>query len=411
VRGLGSGYTQITINGDPAPAGFSLDSLSTAQVERIEVIRSPRADTAQAIGGVINIVLRKAAPTQQKDTREFRANVRAADGKSSGGASGQMSSRRDQFAYTITASADAADTTSRWTDLTDEFRNDAPLFARLSRVNTQNKVQTFGLAPKASLDLSADSKLQFDALAQHQRRRFTAFEARRVLFGDPPSYPITNTYLDSVTNDLRATVGANHNAASGAQWETKLVANVLDVHSDAQLDGFTTDQRRLLDRTVNAKLRDSSVTSTGRVATQLGDNHAIASGWSLQSTRRDEDRVQREKVFITPLPDNLDEGYKAKITRLSLFIQDEWKVSARLSGYAGMRWEQLKTDRVSTRLYGASWHYLKENSACRQDKSVRPMGTKNVSPRRRPGSKFVKLVEKYTLDPGLRRDDTLKVVP
>ncbi len=348
VRGLGSGYTQITINGDPAPAGFSLDSLSTAQVERIEVIRSPRADQAQAIGGVINIVLRKAAPAQQKDTREFRANIRSTDGKVAGGASGQMSSRRDQFAYTVTASADAADTTNRWTDLTAESQNNVPPFARLGQISTQNKVQTFGLAPKVSLDWSADTKLQFDALAQHQRRRYTAFEVRRVLFGDPPSYPITNAYLDAVTNDLRATIGANHNAASGAQWETKLVASVLDTHSDAQLDGFSTDQRRILDRTISAKLRDSSVASTGRVATQLGDKHAVASGWSLQLTRRDEDRNQREKIFITPTPDNLDEGYEAKITRLSLFIQDEWKVSARLSGYAGLRWEQLKTDTVST---------------------------------------------------------------
>ncbi len=348
VRGLGSGYTQITINGDPAPAGFSLDSLSTAQVERIEVIRSPRADTSQAIGGVINIVLRKAAPTQQKDTRELRANVRSTDGKVVGGASGQYATRRDQLAFALTASADVADTTSRWTDLTDEVRNNVPQFARLAEVVAENKLQTFALAPKASWDLSKDTKLQFDGLAQHQRRRFTAFEARRVLFGNPPPYPITNSYLDAVTNDLRATVGANHNAASGAQWETKLVANVLDVHSDAQLDGFATDQRRLLDRSVNAKLRDSSIASTGRFSTQLGDKHAVASGWSLQLTRRDEDRIQREKVFITPLPDNLDEGYEAKITRLSFFIQDEWKVSARLSGYAGMRWEQLKTDTVST---------------------------------------------------------------
>lgn len=348
VRGLGAGYTQITINGDPAPAGFSLDALSTAQVERIEVIRSPRADTAQAIGGVINIVLRRPAATQSKDTRELRANVRSTDGKVVGGASGQYATRREQSAYGLTASADVADTTSRWTDLTDEIRNNTPQFARISDVLAQNKLYTFGLAPRASWDLSKDTKLQFDGLAQHQRRRFTAFETRRIFFGAPPPYPITNTYLDAVTKDLRATVGANHSAAGGAQWETKLVANVLDTSSDAQLDGFTSDQRRLLDRTVNAKLRDSSVTSTGRVSTQLGDNHTFASGWSLQLTRRNEDRVQREKVFITPTPDNLDEGYDANIRRLSLYLQDEWKLSARLSGYAGVRWEQLKTDTVST---------------------------------------------------------------
>jgi outer membrane receptor protein involved in Fe transport len=348
VRGLGSGYTQITINGDPAPAGFSLESLSTAQVERIEVIRSPRADTGQAIGGVINIVLRKAAPVQQKDTSEFRANIRSTDGKVSGGTSGQYSSRQDRFAYTITASADTADTTNRWTDLTYESQKSVPQFARLAQINTHNKAQTFGLAPKASLDWLADTKLHFDALVQQQRRKYTAFEARRLLFGDPPLYPITKAYLDGVTNELRATIGANHNAASGAQLETKLVASILDTHSDVQLDGFSGDERRILDRIVNAKLRDSSVASTGRVATQLGDNHAVASGWSLQLTRRDEGRKQRDQQFITPTPDNLDESYNANITRLSLFIQDEWKVSSRLSGYAGLRWEQLKTDTVST---------------------------------------------------------------
>ncbi len=348
IRGLGSGYTQITINGDPVPQGFSLDSLSPAQVERIEVIRSPRADTSsQAIGGVINIVLRKAAATQ-KDARELRVNARTTGGNASGGASGQYSSRHEQLAYAITGSTDFADTTSRWTDLTDEKQNSTPLFARLSQVIAHNKVQTFALAPKASLDLSANTKFQFDALAQQQRRTFTAFEARRVLFGVPPPYPQTNSYLDAVANDLRATLGANHTTPGGAQWETKLVANSLDVRSNAQLDGFADDRQRLLNRTIHSKLRDSSITSTGRVSTQLGDKHAFASGWNLQLTTRDEDRIQRETVFITPTADNLDEGYEAKITRLSLYIQDEWKVSSRLSGYLGVRWEQLKTDTVST---------------------------------------------------------------
>lgn len=168
IRGLGSGYTQITINGDPAPQGFSLDSLSPAQVERIEVIRSPRADTSsQAIGGVINIVLRKPSAAK-KDARELRVNARTTGGDASGGASGQFSSRHEQLAYAITGSTDFADTTNRWTDLTDEKQNSTPLFARLSQVIAQNKVQTFALAPKASLDLSANTKFQFDALAQHQ---------------------------------------------------------------------------------------------------------------------------------------------------------------------------------------------------------------------------------------------------
>ena len=36
MRGLGSGYTQILVNGERAPPGFSLDTLSPDLIERIE---------------------------------------------------------------------------------------------------------------------------------------------------------------------------------------------------------------------------------------------------------------------------------------------------------------------------------------------------------------------------------------
>lgn len=50
MRGLGSGYTQILINGEPVPAGFSLESLSPGQIERIEISRVATVDvSAQAI--------------------------------------------------------------------------------------------------------------------------------------------------------------------------------------------------------------------------------------------------------------------------------------------------------------------------------------------------------------------------
>jgi hypothetical protein len=52
MRGLGAGYTQILINGDPAPQGFNLDQLSPSQIERIEVLKAPTADqSAQASAG------------------------------------------------------------------------------------------------------------------------------------------------------------------------------------------------------------------------------------------------------------------------------------------------------------------------------------------------------------------------
>ena len=68
MRGLGNGYTQMLVNGERPPAGFSLESLSPDQVERIEIMRGPVAEhSTRAIAGTINIILREGY--QQKDTQ------------------------------------------------------------------------------------------------------------------------------------------------------------------------------------------------------------------------------------------------------------------------------------------------------------------------------------------------------
>ena len=60
LRGLGSGYTQILLDGERVPPGFSLDSITPDQIERIEILRAPTAETgARAIAGTINIITRE----------------------------------------------------------------------------------------------------------------------------------------------------------------------------------------------------------------------------------------------------------------------------------------------------------------------------------------------------------------
>ena len=60
MRGLGAGYTQILLDGERVSPGFSIDSLSPEQIERIEILRAPTAETgARAIAGTINIITRE----------------------------------------------------------------------------------------------------------------------------------------------------------------------------------------------------------------------------------------------------------------------------------------------------------------------------------------------------------------
>ena len=70
MRGLGSGYTQILLDGQRVPPGFSIESITPGQVERIEILRAPTAETgARAIAGTINIVLREGQRGNPDDLR------------------------------------------------------------------------------------------------------------------------------------------------------------------------------------------------------------------------------------------------------------------------------------------------------------------------------------------------------
>src|SRR5436190_19990715 len=70
MRGLGNGYTQILLDGERVPPGFSLDPISPDQIERIEILRAPTAETgARAIAGTINIITREGYSKRVHDLR------------------------------------------------------------------------------------------------------------------------------------------------------------------------------------------------------------------------------------------------------------------------------------------------------------------------------------------------------
>ena len=68
MRGMGGGYTQILIDGERMTPGLSLEAIPPEQIERIEILRAPTAETgARAIAGTINIVLREGYRRRQND--------------------------------------------------------------------------------------------------------------------------------------------------------------------------------------------------------------------------------------------------------------------------------------------------------------------------------------------------------
>lgn len=346
LRGLGSGYAQIQVNGETVAAGFTLDSLSPDLVERIEILKSGRADSStQAIAGAINIVLRRIPSTAQ---HELKANVRDTNGKQSGGLSGQWSDKVGKGSYVLTASADVANSPRQWTD---SLRATAPtglLFERENRVSDLTEVVTLSVVPRANFKLDDNTTLSFDGLAQYQKRDYWANEARSAISGTPPSLPanVLNLALDST--NVRATAELKTGARDQGLFAGKLSVTALKRSGDATLDGFDVAQALVLLRKVATDSRERAISTSGTYSHSLIGSHALTVGWNGQTTRRTETRIQRDQVFDTRAADNRDEGYRAQVGNLAVFMQDEWDLSPAISAYFGVRWEGLTTDTEDT---------------------------------------------------------------
>ena len=104
MRGLGAGYTQMLINGDPAPPGFSIESIAPEMIERIEILRSATAEySMQAVAGSINVVLRKGASGAE---REWKLGAGRSDGRWQPAASLRVADKLPGFAYALTGAVE-----------------------------------------------------------------------------------------------------------------------------------------------------------------------------------------------------------------------------------------------------------------------------------------------------------------
>ena len=70
-RGLGNGYTQVLINGQPVGVNGNnresvLDLIPANQIERIEILANPTADVvSMGVNGVVNIILKQGIPSSK----------------------------------------------------------------------------------------------------------------------------------------------------------------------------------------------------------------------------------------------------------------------------------------------------------------------------------------------------------
>lgn len=355
MRGLGAGYTQILLNGEPAPPGFSLDSLSPDMIERIEVMRAATAEySTQAIAGGINIVLKRAVQTAQ---RELKVGLQDDNGKIGTNTNFQLSDRSGIMSYAIGGNITYA-RFDRPSELMQEEFDLAGHRTQLRHADQTNRgtFKALGLSPRVNFNLGPGDIVTWQSFINANQARFNTTERFTQLEGDRLArYASTDVGVRTDFIMARSDLTWTRKLAAGAKMEIKGGVNYNNRDTDAPSLQYAPGMKPALERMVTSTQTEKGFTTTGKYSTPIVEHHALATGWDAGFSTRDEDRIQRETALLPPPPppppgqipprgpENLNQVFNADIKRLALYAQDEWQVTDRWSMYLGLRWEGIET--------------------------------------------------------------------
>ncbi|CUI06951.1 TonB-dependent receptor plug domain-containing protein [Massilia antarctica] len=340
MRGLGAGYTQLLVNGDPVAAGFSIDSIAPAMIERIDILRTATAELgSQAIAGTINVILKKGNTRNQRDVK---LGAGLLPGRSDPSASLQWGEHAGDLAYSL--AAEMTRTTSDNSYMTLETLDDAdaaPLARRELREWASFRSTRLNLTPRVNWTLSDGASLAWQTFINVSRNANHGNAVETTVSGASTEFPINDYGTRARTVSARSDISLARQVGTDGKLTVKAGLNHNQRESDFLFRG--TGNGSALARKVLSDAVDNGAVLSGKYLAPLMPGHAMGLGWEGGRTGRTESRRQNDSTAAGQFLSQLDEDYRALVSHLAVFAQDEWSVSPRLQAYLGLRWEGLHT--------------------------------------------------------------------
>jgi iron complex outermembrane receptor protein len=339
MRGLGAGYTQILINGDPAPQGFNLDQLSPSQIERIEVLRAPTADqSAQAVAGTINIILKEAPRSSQKSLRLGVSNGRD---RPMANMNYSISESKGPFNMSLPVSLFEWDRQTR-TTIDRQMEGTDGKTAVSEQIGTATSWGWgYNIAPRFNFKFSDEQTLSIATFFQKGYWNFRNDFLNRAISGNP------------VFDDNSIQDGYWENRRGNLTWVNRFSPDQrIEIKAGFQQGRSAFDSRNLrsgaLQLNTVGSNQDDAITQSGKYSHLLGSSHSLTAGWDLENRDRLERRTTKDAAGNALLPSFEGQPFEAQVRRQAFYIQDEWEISPQWQLYLGLRNERIISESATT---------------------------------------------------------------
>ena len=345
MRGLGNGYTQVLVNGERPPAGFSIESLPPDQVERIEVMRGPVAEfSTQAIAGTINIVLREGY--RQQDIL-LRVSDSVEQGLHSPNISLTLPGKKGDLTWLLTGGIGISRNRDANVTEFDEVGNDGRLLRDQTRgVQSESRGKNINLAPRLSYRFDNGDTLNFQPFIVSARSRGTS-ASTQVDRANPASADdaLALGTSNNAQTFMRGFGNWLHKFDDNARIDVKFGFGYGESESASERREFTrsgapSDVFRYSDTG-----RNRNVNTGGKYTRPMGTGHLLAVGWDAEAGHRDQSATSLRNG-AAQFPES-GENLTADTRRLAIFAQDEWDITPQWGVYLGLRWEGISTSAIN----------------------------------------------------------------
>ena len=348
MRGMGGGFTQILIDGQRIAPGFSVEEITPDQVERIEILRAPTAETgARAIAGTINIILRE--PLRQTGN-EIKVGAQEERGRYSPSASWSGNGTLGETGtYNLSASGSATNllTSDRSHTTNDSLANLPNAGLRTLEQfyvgDTKAHRENYFVSARAQWRLGAGEQFGVQSFLAHNTAESTSHATLTQPVGDTPAPYATREGLFRGRFDVsRINLNLNQRFDENTRYELRGGFGKFWSNTDTNAEQFAANGARNLLQTARADVRDNSGSLGGKLIRNFTDSsHAVTAGWEWEASNRDEQSVTR--VNGVQQLANLGEAFNVRTRRIAAYVQDEWDITPAWGANAGLRYETIRT--------------------------------------------------------------------
>ena len=341
MRGLGGGYTQILVNGERAPVGFSIDSLTPWQVERIEVIRSAMAEfSTESVAGTINIVLKKVVRTAQ---RQLQVGYGGDATERTPRATLLLSDRDGMFSYSVSANSRVT-WFNRDPSIADSGTDASgqPEFSRETFSHEIGRLSVLNLIPRLSWTLVNGDIIASESLFSLNKYHFSAERRTETALGPQADYPGLNWFIRTRSLSGKSDLSWHSRLDPETTLELKVGMQGASGHNDSDRIRYPYAGTGLANA-IGVATNETLFNTSGKLVKKLGVSHQMSTGWEASRIRRDDinDEIDTGNTEVPAIHSVTD--LKATLARASAFFQDEWTVGPNWSIYLGARLERIST--------------------------------------------------------------------